>query len=907
MRAVVRPISSRPGATTPCGSAGSEGSRRIAAARHASVWWGIPGLLLTLLAAGQIRAESCLASANFAWTAPDQGAWSSCSPDAADDFFANGFTITVAADFEISGSIEADSGGRLVIPAGRTLRALDALRADSGGTIELSGASRYVGRVASVLWSSDAALITVTGTTSGLVEAGDYVHLTDDYGPVGAPLAGPVQTSPGLPAPGATRPAYARGWMFRVLGAAGSWLWISLDDWAGTGSPYVGTRGAGGVGVEVISAEMPGGFNGTVTELVVANADLDVLAAGDLTDQYVEIQAGPCQGKLAKIIGSTDAGGGNDALQIAGPWLAADGSACGTGPAWIDVHYGVRAGDPLAVYRMASVDGGGTGYLEIRAGSIEADRFSLLNLGWLDKYDSNPSLRMHGNIVFRHAEDCSPPLGGWMRRGNIGYFHVPSPESDVGVILGVAHERRGFTWKGCPTFDLSQTVEFDQLFIHDTASSDPLGTGGSHGFINNGAGMRASRLLVVHLSDDGISGYASGFTSDPQPFIIEDARIFGILPDVEKSAECFEPTGDNYLSLGGENEQERVRGKIIASDIMAIGCSREAVNVVAYGASVDRIVASGANYLESTHDMPLFSAAPSVNLTGTPAFKLDEPGYANTVQNALVFIVGRQYAGVPFAVAGRCIGCVVVGSIGRIEGTRLWGITDYVESFIHFTNNLSRILDPVNVAPWRTRSLVIDSSVLLSEYAPRLAGDHFDLDSLQVTDSFIGLSVGAGETLGGVGDVGASVQVAGIAGTSGNPAAGTTLGVSPTATVDDACLETALASDPLAFNGASLGGLITRSSELGPDAQDDALLRTHARSSGGTGACDHAAPESFGLRVANLGRAHADLGDLFLDHWDRYSTDDLVVVPEPAGTLLLIPGAALLALLARSRGRRTNG
>jgi hypothetical protein len=471
------------------------------------------------------------------------------------------------------------------------------------------------------------------------------------------------------------------------------------------------------------------------------------------------------------------------------------------------------------------------------------------------------------------------------------------------VILGAAHEKLGLVWNDCPTFDLSQTLELDQLFIHDTASSDPLGTGGSHGVSTQGVGMRGSRLLIVHLTDDGISGHASGFASDAQPFLFDDARIFGILPDVEKSAECFEPTADNFLSASGENEQERVRGKLVATDIMAMGCSRETVNVVAYGASVDRIVASGANYLESDYDTPLFAVAPSTNPSGVPDFRLDSPGYANTVRNALVFILGREHSPAPFAVAGECIGCVVVGNVGRADDSRLWGFTDYVESFIHFPNSTSRLFDRVSTGAWQTRSLSLDNSVLLSESAPKLGPPHAYLDSFEVTDSVVGLGAGASSALGGVGDVAPSVQLTGIVATSGNPATNMTLGVSPGATVTDACLETTIPSDAVAFDGASLAGVITRSIDLVPDAGDDAPLRSYARSAGGGQVCDHAAPTQLGLRVANLGRVHADLGDLFLDHWDHYSTGELVVIPEPSGLPLLISGAGLLGVLRRRRDR----
>ncbi|MEM7413777.1 MAG: hypothetical protein AAF430_26345, partial [Myxococcota bacterium] len=120
--------------------------------------------------------------------------------------------------------------------------------------------------------------------------------------------------------------------------------------------PYIGTRGAAGSAIDLASATAAAGFHGSVTELQVSSAALDIQASGDLTDQYVEIRAGACAGKVAKVLGTTDAGGSqDDSLYVAGPWLSHEGVACGSGPGWIDIHYGARPGDPVSFYRMASI------------------------------------------------------------------------------------------------------------------------------------------------------------------------------------------------------------------------------------------------------------------------------------------------------------------------------------------------------------------------------------------------------------------------------------------------------------------------------------------------------------------------------------------------------------------------
>ncbi|MEM7413776.1 MAG: hypothetical protein AAF430_26340 [Myxococcota bacterium] len=471
------------------------------------------------------------------------------------------------------------------------------------------------------------------------------------------------------------------------------------------------------------------------------------------------------------------------------------------------------------------------------------------------------------------------------------------------MILGVAHGLGNQTWNGCPTFDLSETVVFEQLFIHDSHSSDPAGGGGSHGFYSDGVGMAASRLLVVRITDDGIGGHTSGFTSTPQPFVIEDARIFAILPDVPKTTQCFEPTGDNAL-VADENEQERARGKIYATDVVAIGCSQEAVNQVAYGGYLSRFVTSGTNYSGLAQGSPAFSAAPSTVTLGATPFQLDLPGYANRVLDAAVFLIGGQHSASPFGVVGHCEACVVVGNVGQVAGTRLWGTTDYARSFLHLANQPSRIVDQVGVAAWRTRTLEITDSVFLSETASRFGNAHTDLDAAVLSRVWVGLGPGPTETLGGVADVAGNVWIDGAVGTSADPAGASTLGTLAGATLIDPCLETTLGSDVLAFGGAAVFGQGVRSPTLGPDPSVDAPLRAYVRSASGTAPCDHAAPSALGLRASNLGRAHADLGDLFLDHWDRYSSDDLTVLPEPSGRAASGSAVVLVWALARTRHRK---
>lgn len=815
--------------------------------------------------------ELCVASASFDWTSSTGGSWSGCTPDAADDFHSGGFSVRITQDLEIHGRIVADAGGRIAVTSGVTLSAADALRAEDGGTLELSGREMLVERITGVTWSARSVRIELGRRVEGLIQPGDLVHVLDDYGDAVEPIAAPFQTRAGSPLLGMTRPSYARGWMFRITGASGNGFSASLDDWHGVGTPYVGRRGIGGQRLRLLEAGSLPTFHGLVSALRLDPASLQVVE-GDLSDQYVEIVTGPCAGKLAKIVGTSDLGGtAGDLVYVAGPWQAEDGvTDCGAGDAWIDIHYGLRRGDPIAVYRVARVDGMGTGFVDIRDGHLEADRFDLQNLGFLEKSSVTPPLGRHANVAFRHGEQCGIPRSGFMRRGNIANFRTPSPESDVAAVYTVAHGETS-SWNGCGTFDLSNLVTFDQLAIHDTWSSDPVGRGGTHGFYSDGAGVRATRLLVARVSDDGIGGGLSGFDSEPQPFVIEDARVFGVLPDVEKSAECFEPGGANAFDpRTGWSEQQRVRGLITARDLIAIGCSREAVNLPAYGATMDRVVISGGNYLEVANPGPLFSVAPSTNLIGASGIPLDDPQNQSLVRDALVFLIGRQHSSVPFIVAGRCEGCVVVGDVGRVAFTRLWNVTDYARSFLHFTTSGTILEEAWGAPSWYRTTLSLDHSVLLSEWATRLGTVHEHLAELHVTRSEVGLAGGPHRILEGVADTGARVEIDGVVGTTAGAAAATSLGVTPSVQLADPCLETTLDSDASAFDGVAAAGTVIRQPGPGPDAMEFAAISDHRATP--SGLCSAAAPQSLGLGRWNVGRVHADLGDLFLDHLDRVSS-----------------------------------
>ncbi|MEM7412459.1 MAG: hypothetical protein AAF430_19675 [Myxococcota bacterium] len=214
---------------------GSRGSRWLKEGRRNWRGAAVSTALLTCAIASAAQGEQCIAAANFNWSGPSQGGWIGCIPDASDDFSMNGFTVTLAADLSIAGSLAVTAGGRLVVPAGVTLTATGGVRVDDGGTLELSGATLHTGRVASVVWSGSTATLSVDDLPPATLAPGDYVHFTDDYGAPGAVLAEPLQSFADPPLPGTTRPAYARGWMFRVVTVVGTAVTVSLDDWAGVG------------------------------------------------------------------------------------------------------------------------------------------------------------------------------------------------------------------------------------------------------------------------------------------------------------------------------------------------------------------------------------------------------------------------------------------------------------------------------------------------------------------------------------------------------------------------------------------------------------------------------------------------------------------------------------------------
>jgi len=883
-------------------------------------------LVAVLLAAGTAHADVVNARGEFVFSEPtDASHWNADTVTAADTF-----TLDSADDdVTIEGTVTLSTGsivvnaGTLRFACGATLERSEA-GTDRGlvldgpdAVIEWGACPIATGRVVSEpTFKASSIVIEVPDATN--VRDTDYVRIGDDDPIDVMAHADPDQKlGAGPPASGQGRPSYQKWkwWNIASGGVSGNMLALEVDEYtgelgqryetAGKNGPYLGTR-ANLLPVPTAPASVAVSKDALLSRLAFGAILED---AFDGTDQWVYIpESTPtsrCSGRAAKIADTDDPAG---AAHIT---VFGDLSGCASVP--MQVVYPIRRGDPITVYRPATIDFRHHAGIALHDGTLRGAYGRLVRIGPIDGAGFSPAYGGHAHVAF-WPRDASDQVCGHLIGNDFAFYRMPDGNSQAIDLPGWDVEGRWLDGSGPPDYSC---LRVDGNYTHDSVRETPAAQG-VHGISVHGVkNLEVHRHRSERMNDDGI-WWTLGHQGDPANAntgnAMRHAIVLANLPDEDNSAECF----SNWFHHYGDGEDANAivhAGGFGCSDLMGIGCSGPVFASSSWGQTVRRFVFAGGRgdwqgpfnaeaVTLGPWDTGLGIEAPSFDCrwaldpdpacTGPHAGTADYPGtyptgsYPHHLQNGvIVFAAAAERNGL--RVHGTLADSNVLQSIGGTPGF-LAAQAGIERSFISLSVANAHVVRAVPVSEttghltWqRIGRFACRDSVIVSEQSDTLLKDY----ASGAADLTAFRSVRCLYLLDDASDVGVLDEVSGLAPDAASvedsffrpaltehEANGAPDGTEPS----NVCLVKAArhdaADDGSARTGQAASALpvvtIPARGRLGP--RD---LREELRDAD---ACPASAPEAVGL--ARLAVTHTMMGDFFMEQAERWSSRDLLA-PRP--------------------------
>ena len=833
------------------------------------------------------RAEHLVSLRSGDWDGVAGGsvAWSGGTPSADDDFtIAPGHKVTIRGGVELtSGSITVASRGSLTVPAGAVLTPGASLVIQSGARYQQQGRVLATCAITSEPdWSGAQPTVELSCPASARATADDFlVFLARD--PKGGDWTGrTVFVGPGGAKGNTALNRYA--W-YDITSVSGNRVTYALDSGsygATPGAPYQGTRG--NPTPDAIPASQLGfvaqpGRRATRVDVAPAYGSVVAMDA-DLGSYYLYFTEDPalrsdptrCSGLAAKILHSEDGGAGADRLYVAG-----DVTGCTHPGVTARLIPGARRGDLVALVRPAVVDGdvGGihTSHVRFESGaSLRVSWARFARLGYAVPSAVSPGLRRNCNICF--LQSASAPAA--LFRGFFEDVEIAFPEAGTGVTndTAVLHfdslddsPTPDYRFPSVGLLDLAK-FRIARLHIHDNRN-EAL-SGGGHGiYIDGVKNLVVDGARIERTSDDlfgsNLGSNETGSATDVNSFHVHRLLLYEGIAEQDNSQECFEPTvifGDGATATG-VHDYERNAGAIDATDVIAIGCYSEPVNVVGLGVHLDRIVSGGQHDASDTRPIQFY-----IN-TGSGVAPGDFP---NVTRNAVFTTYGENGTRdvMPPFLLTRLEDSVLFGDEQSADaGNHHEGFQACIRTFWYHAGASSFALEGNSTSPNVFNPLRewVDCA-FVSATADRLAANfsNFATPYTLHFERFLYLQSPAWNPtsgfspLGSIGsESGATVDIHG-AFFSTEHVGTKDFDVNPGGTVENVCYESAndSATD---FQGYASPSNVSRPS-LSPDVSDEPTVGSLVGDPTSSDPCERGKPAALGL--AEVGTAHVLLGDFAL-------------------------------------------
>jgi len=835
--------------------------------------------VLLVVAPALAQAETCTFAAGASrWTAVGtiSGAGvTGCTASADDTFeFASGSDVAIDGDITITTGSVVIAAGSLRQSCGTTFKPGASLTI-SGGTFQPQGCVKWLGPVSSISWGDFAtgATLTLPQDVSSIASAStDFVVYLDDN-PTGGNITDPIQTASGPRLPGQFRPSYNRLAWYDISGVSTNTVTYDYDTWAasgGSGAVYAGTRGPIAPAAITVSAITRGPY-GFVSDVAVPTGTLAL--SNDGGAQYVEVTTGTCAGKMAKILYSTDGGGGADTLHVAG-----DLSGCGTPDA--KIHYGARAGDRIAIVTPAVIDGdvSGTRTTVVRwnGGSLKAS-FSVWNrLGSQTLSAVSPSLGMANNFaIYQQSATVQPSADSYLVDSMFQHGSMSST-SDTATIIWSSYT--GTSARYSDTILDMNGVRFERLYLHDAAAT--AATAGVHGFIIEGVrGLVIDGARIERLSDDAVFAQNNNYTSTDKnsSFSLSDFLVYENFTNTASSQQGLEVI---VTDTGTETTHQlyKTRGTVHVRDYVSTGINDTAFVVNVSGASINRVVIGGSGYSTTSGQNMVGNLQSQYATTPTLIGETDP----SVLSNAFLAAYGTSTS-----VARSILAATVTGSIifHPQTGGSIYSVAKAAGSFFYAnTPGAGAEYATLDYGSARTQRATLDygDSVWVQPGGLYICGNFGNQAKL--------IRVSVTRTIWALGNIPSgtastncwgtakaednAVTVNGAILTSTAPATARGLGADASsgngARYSDVCMATTYQRTASTACGTSASASCLTFSNLYPQANTGGTIRGFVSRQIPTDPCDAGRPTGLGWR--QLGVSHAALGDFVLQNLGDFST-----------------------------------
>ncbi len=623
-----------------------------------------------LVIATSAPAESLVSTGSGTWSGVAGGTvvWAGGTPSADDDFtIASGHKVTIegSVSLDAAGSLTVASRASLTIPAGATLTPGDVLVVQSGAKYSQQGRLLDTCTIVSEPnWTNANPVLELSCSAGTVATAEDFLVFLSRDPKGGNWTRRTVHVGPGGKK---GKTALNRFAWYDLTGVSGNQVTYDLDSgsYGSTpGAPYQGSRGnptPSAIPAAQLSFMAQPGRRATRVDVDAAYGSVAAIN-GDLGSYYLYFTedaanaADPtrCSGLAAKILHSEDGGAGADRLYVAG-----DVSGCTHASLAARLIPGARRGDQVALVRPAVVDGfvGGNHVSHVRfesGASLRVQWARFVRLGYVTPTELSPTLRRNCNVCFlQSASAPTTPYKGFFQDVEVAFAEAGTGlTNDTSILHFDSLDGSTPPDYRFPDAGLLDLVKFriGRLHVHD--SRNEAFSGGGHGIYLDGVkNLLIDGARIERISDDlfgtNLGGNETGAAVDANSFDARRLLLYEGIAEHDNSQQCFEPAvifGDGPTATGVHNYQ-RQAGAIRASDVLAIGCYFEPVNVIGLGAQLNRIVSGGQSMADGTRPIQFFILADS----GVPP-----AAFPNVVRNTVFTTYGEDGSGAvlpPFLLA----------------------------------------------------------------------------------------------------------------------------------------------------------------------------------------------------------------------------------------------------------------
>lgn len=879
------------------------------------------------------HAESLVSSGSGTWSGVDGGdvSWSGGTPSPDDDFvIAAGHQVQVEAAVSLtSGSITVEAGGMLSVGAGAVLTPGAQLVVRDGGRYDQLGVQLASCRIQEEPdWNDPDPHVRLPCAARGT--AGDWLVFLAEDPPSGLWNGRDVVIGPGLAA-GASKPALNRYAWYDITEIAGTLVTYDLDSGSydeSPGVPYQGTRGNATplpIAASQLSYALQPGRRATQVTVAPSHGSVAAMHA-DLGSQYLYftedavLASDPerCSGLAAKILHSEDGGAAGDRLYVAG-----DVTRCRHPALTARIIPGARRGDLVALARPAvlagRVEGRNTSHVRFESGASVHVRWArFVDLGFATPGVVSPPLRRNCNLCFlQSATSPGATLSGYFEDVEIAFPEAGSGATNDTAVLHFDSLTGGPGDYRHPDVGLLDLAGFSVARLHIHDSRNAAETGGGHGiYIDGVKNLGIDGARIERISDDlfgsNLAGNETGTASDANSFDVRRLLLYEGIAERDLSQQCFEPGvlfGDGATATGVHNYARQAQA-IRASDVIAIGCYQQAVNVVGLGAQLDRVVSGGRFDASRT---------PPFRFYLLPGSGVPPQEFPNLVRNAVLTTYaedGTRDIRSPVVIA-RIEDSVIFGDEQSGDPThRYAGFQACVRTFWYHDGASDFALDGNSrsdnvwgpLRDWEDCAFLSASAGHLAARFSNLASPHtlrlrrlLYLQAAAWNLSWGPLGNITTESFATVDLDGAflSTEVVGTKDFDANPGG----------SLQDVCFES-LNDAATDFHGYASSTTLSLPALL-PDVRDEPTVAALAGDPGSTDPCERAKPVALGL--AEIGMAHVLLGDFALSELDPILSSRAALVrlrteeppPPPAWGCGIGPELLpALALLWRAGWRR---